>query len=137
VDYTADHIFHDLSIIKKTDMTPTQNENPPPKLHWQAENTHPELIEPLKKALREVTDPELGLDVVALGLIRDLKIQDQSAEIRMILTTPFCPYAAAMMEMTRQKAEVALGRPTTVEFGVEMWDMSMMEEGAASNWGLW
>jgi metal-sulfur cluster biosynthetic enzyme len=118
-------------------MSSTQNDNPPAKLHWQAEDTHPDLIEALKKALREVVDPELGLDVVALGLIRDLKIEDQSAEIKMILTTPFCPYAPAMMEMTRQKAEEALGRPTTVEFGVEMWDMSMMEEGATSNWGLW
>jgi len=118
-------------------MTANQNENPPQKLHWQAESTHPDLIEPFKKALREVVDPELGLDVVALGLIRDLKIQDQSAEVMMILTTPFCPYAPAMMEMTRQKAEVALGRPTTVEFGVEMWDISMMEEGADSSWGLW
>jgi metal-sulfur cluster biosynthetic enzyme len=118
-------------------MSPNQNQKPVSKHHWQAESTHPKLIEPFKKALREVVDPELGLDVVALGLIRDLKIEDQSAEIKMILTTPFCPYAPAMMEMTRQKAEEALGRPTTVEFGVEMWDMSMMEEGAASNWGMW
>ncbi len=121
----------------KEDTPLTQKDNPPVKLRWQAEDTHPELIEPIKKALREVVDPELGLDVVALGLIRDLKINDQSIEIKMILTTPFCPYAPAMMEMTRQKVEAALGRPTTVEFGVEMWDMSMMEEGATSNWGLW
>jgi len=118
-------------------MTTNQNENPPDKLRWQAETTHPKLIEPLIKALREVVDPELGLDVVALGLIRDLIIEDQSAKIKMILTTPFCPYAPAMMEMTREKAEAALGRPTTVDFGLEMWDKSMMEEGAAESLGLW
>jgi len=118
-------------------MSSPQNEQKPAHTLWQAESTHPSLIEPLKKALREVIDPELGLDVVALGLIRDVNILDNSAEIKMILTTPFCPYAPAMMETTRQKAEAALNVPTTVEFGVEMWDKSMMEEGAIDNWGLW
>ncbi len=118
-------------------MSTPQNEKSPSKHQWQAESTHPELVESFKKALRDVVDPELGLDVVSLGLIRDLTIQDESAEIKMILTTPFCPYAAAMMEMTRKKAEEALNRPTTVEFGMEAWDMSMMEEGASSSWGLW
>ena len=118
-------------------MTSSNKEEPKSKVIWQAESTHPVLVKKLKEALREVRDPELGLDVVALGLIRDLKIQDNSAQINMILTTPFCPYAPAMLEMTREKAETSLGLPTTVEFGLEAWDMSMMEEGAASDWGMW
>lgn len=108
-----------------------------PKVIWEAESTHPELIEPFKNSLREVMDPEIGLNVIELGLIRDLKVEDDHALMTMILTTPFCPYGPAMLEMTRKKAEEALNRPVHVEMGMEMWDFSMMEEGAGADWGLY
>ena len=104
---------------------------------WDAENTHPELVEAAKTSLREVKDPEIGLDVVALGLIRNLKIYNDSADLYMILTTPFCPYGPALLEMTRKKAEEALQRPVNIEIGLDMWDFSMMEEGTMPEWGLW
>ena len=105
-------------------------------LIWQAESTHPELAKASKDALREVVDPEIGLNIIELGLIRDLTIDDDQAHVDMILTTPFCPYGPALLEMARQKAEVALNRPTTIELGMEMWDPNMMEEGAGADWGL-
>lgn len=107
------------------------------KMTWQVEQTHPDLIEGFKSALREVIDPEIGLSVIELGLIRDLKIEENLAEITMILTTPFCPYGPAILEVTRQKAEAYLERPTTIDMGLEMWDFSMMEEGAAADWGIY
>jgi metal-sulfur cluster biosynthetic enzyme len=103
---------------------------------WVVESTHPELIEPLKEALRDVVDPEIGLNVIELGLIRDVEITGEKAHLVMILTTPFCPYGPALLEMTRQKAESALELPTTVEIGMEMWDPTMMEEGAGAEWGF-
>lgn len=106
------------------------------KIVWQAESTHPDLAEKAKTALREVVDPEIGLNVIELGLIRDLIVEDESANIRMIMTTPFCPYAPALLEMTRKKGESALERPTTIELGADMWDPSMMEEGAGAEWGF-
>lgn len=113
-------------------MTQTQ-EN---RLIWQSESTHPELSEELKENLREVIDPEIGLNIIELGLVRDVIVEDDKANLVMILTTPFCPYGPAMLDMTRKKAETSLERPTTIEMGVEMWDMSMMEEGAGAEWGL-
>ena len=106
------------------------------KLIWQADSTHPEKSENLRAALREVVDPEIGLNVIELGLIRDVWINEGKANLKMILTTPFCPYGPAMLDMTRQKAEKALGMSTTIEMGIEMWDFSMMEEGAGAEWGL-
>jgi metal-sulfur cluster biosynthetic enzyme len=106
------------------------------KVTWKVEETHPELFGPLQDALREVVDPEIGLNIVELGLIRDAEVETESAKITMILTTPFCPYGPALLEMTRQKAEGALGLPTEVEMGTEMWDLSMMEEGAGADWGM-
>ena len=105
-------------------------------LIWQADVTHPQLAEETKEALREVIDPELGLNIIELGLIRDVTIEDEKAHINMILTTPFCPYGPAILEMARQKAESALNQPTTIEIGMQMWDPTMMEEGVGADWGL-
>jgi len=107
------------------------------KVVWEAESTHPDLVETFKEKMREVIDPEIGLNVIELGLIRDLVIQDDQALVKMILTTPFCPYGPAMLEMARQKAEEALQLPATIEMGMEMWDFSMMEEGTGADWGIY
>jgi metal-sulfur cluster biosynthetic enzyme len=107
------------------------------KLLWQADSTHPELTGPLREALREVVDPEIGLSIVELGLVRDVVVEDNKATMTMILTTPFCPYGPALLDISRQKAEKALKRPTTIEMGMEMWDFSMMEDGAGASWGLY
>jgi metal-sulfur cluster biosynthetic enzyme len=103
---------------------------------WQAESTHPDLAEAVKTSLREVVDPEIGLNVIELGLVRDLEITEDRGKVTMIMTTPFCPYAPALLEMTRKKAESSLNRPTLIAMGTEMWDLTFMEEGAGAEWGL-
>jgi len=107
-------------------------------LHWGLEDTHPELVESTRAKLREVVDPEIGLDIIALGLVRDINIEDNgTARLKMILTTPFCPYGPAMVEMTRAKGQEALNMPVTVEMGMDVWDFSMMEDPSAMDWGLY
>jgi len=103
---------------------------------WEAEETNPELCDQLRKGWSEITDPELSLNIIQLGLIRNVKIQDDGAIVKMILTTPFCPYGPAMLESTRQKAEQILERPVGIDFAMENWDFSMMEEGLGGEWGL-
>jgi metal-sulfur cluster biosynthetic enzyme len=100
------------------------------------ETSHPELAGVAKDALREVVDPEIGLNIIELGLIRDVAISDETAHVNMILTTPFCPYGPALLEMARKKVEDSLSLTTTIEVGMEMWDPTMMEEGAGADWGL-
>jgi metal-sulfur cluster biosynthetic enzyme len=94
-------------------------------------------VDVVTEALKEVIDPEIGLNIIQLGLIRDVKIEDDSALVKMILTTPFCPYGPAMLENTRQKAETALNMPAHIDLGMDMWDFSMMEEGLGGDWGLY
>jgi metal-sulfur cluster biosynthetic enzyme len=107
-----------------------------PKPLWQIETDKPELVDIVDEAFRQVMDPELGLNILELGLIRDVQVQADSAHIVMIMTTPFCPYAPALLEKTRSKAESVINLPTTIEMGMEIWDPTFMEEGTGSDWGL-
>lgn len=108
----------------------------PNKVVWQADADAPEKAALVRDALREVVDPELGLNVIELGLIRNLDLMPDRAHITMILTTPFCPYGPALLEESRRKAQAAVGVPATIEMGMEMWSPEMMEEGAGADWGL-
>ena len=52
------------------------------------------------------------------------------------MTTPFCPYAPALLDMARTKVAESLGAETSIEMGMELWDLSYMEEGTGAEWGL-
>jgi len=92
--------------------------------------------EGLRDALRVVVDPEIGMNIVELGLIRAVELHEDRTHVVMIMTTPFCPYAPALLEKSRQVAHEYSGLPATIEMGLEMWDPTMMEDGAADDWGL-
>lgn len=106
-------------------------------IHWNIHDTHPDLVEPVREKLSEVVDPEIGLNIIQLGLIRNVEIDGTIARVKMVLTTPFCPYGPAMVDMTRQKAQEGLKIPVTVEMGMEPWDFSMMEDPSSMDWGLY
>lgn len=104
---------------------------------WDIGKSDRELAEKVHKALQEVVDPELGMNIVQLGLVRNVALEeDDSALVTMILTTPFCPYAPQLMEACRSKVEETLGMPTAIEMGREFWDRSMMDDEAI-DWGLY
>ncbi len=108
-----------------------------PRPKWHIEETHPGLFPPVDEAFRQVIDPEIGLNIMELGLIRDVIINEEDkAHVMMIMTTPFCPYAPALLESARTKAAEALERETTIEMGMEYWDPSYMEDGVGADWGL-
>lgn len=107
------------------------------KFTWEIETTHPDKHNDLIEGLSGITDPELGYSVLELGLVREIKLTPDSAYVRMLLTTPFCPYGPAMLEETRAKVEQILGVPTTIEFGTEPWTPDMMENDLFDpEWGL-
>ena len=97
--------------------------------------TREQKVELVRDALRQVIDPEIGLSVTELGLLREVQIEDDHAHLVMIMTTPFCPYAPQLLEASRQKAQETLWHTDHVEVGMELWDPSMAEEGVR-DWGL-
>ena len=94
--------------------------------------------EELLETLRSVVDPEIGLNIIELGLVRnlDMDAEKDSALITRILTTPFCPYGPQIIEQVRLVGNSVMPGGVRVEIGTELWDPSMMEEGAGGDWGL-
>ncbi len=69
--------------------------------------------EEIKKILENIKDPELGIDIVSLGLIRDISIDEvkensiSGVEVLMTLTTPFCPFADDLISEVESELEKA------------------------------
>ncbi|MDQ3492049.1 MAG: iron-sulfur cluster assembly protein [Chloroflexota bacterium] len=73
-------------------------------------------------ALRAVVDPEIGMNVVELALIRQVILGPGQTEIKMILTTPFCPYAGSMIQQVKEQAESVVDHEVKVTLLAERWD---------------
>ena len=73
-------------------------------------------------ALRGVVDPEIGMNVVELALIKQIILGPDSTEIKMILTTPFCPYAGSMIAQVKEQTETVVEHDVTVTLLAERWD---------------
>lgn len=59
--------------------------------------------ERIMQELETVMDPELGLDLVTLGLIYNIEIvNEKRAKITMTFTTPLCPFGPALKEDVTQ-----------------------------------
>ena len=56
----------------------------------------------VRNALKGVKDPELGLDLVVLGLVYDIEVKDADVKVTISLTSPMCPVAGQIVEDARQ-----------------------------------
>lgn len=93
----------------------------------------------IKKALRGVKDPEIGLDLVVLGLIYDIDIQDEGdVRVTMSLTSPMCPVAPQIVEEAKQAVEAVEGvRSAEVMLTFEpLWSPDRMDPIIRASLGL-
>lgn len=89
----------------------------------------------IKKALRQVFDPEIGLEVVQLGLIREIELGGDPAEIKMMLTTPFCPYGGWLIQQIKDVSESVSGKKIKVTVMPDLWSPEFMEDpGLLTGW---
>lgn len=87
--------------------------------------------------LRDVIDPELGVDIVSLGLVYDAEVVDGVARILMTTTTPACPLGAYLSDAVR-RALLDLGHVTRVEVEVThqpRWSPALMNDDAKAQLG--
>ncbi len=90
-------------------------------------------------ALRQVYDPEIPVNVYDLGLIYELKVDEEhNVEIVMTLTAPNCPMADYVVEMVKTAVEDV---PGVVSAKINLvfepvWDKSRMSEEALVELGL-
>ena len=57
------------------------------------------------RALGEVLDPELGLDIVSLGLVYELHLMGANVTVSMTLTTPGCPMHGSIRQAVLRTLE--------------------------------
>jgi len=101
---------------------------------WLKGEADPAMVEDL---LHQVIDPEIGVNIVDLGLVYDVQIIDRRAEIKMTLTTPGCPLSGYMEDSVHQ---TLWGAPGIDDVNLEIiweppWSTDMMTERAKRELG--
>ena len=90
------------------------------------------------KALREVDDPEVGINMVDLGLIYGIEINKGKVKVRMTFTTPLCPLGGLLVENVKERLKKVKGvKDVEVELVFdEPWTPERMSEDARKKLGL-
>lgn len=91
------------------------------------------------EALREVYDPEIPLNIYELGLIYEVKVEDDhSVQIKMTLTAPACPVAGSLPgEVERKVESIPEVKSANVELVWEPpWSRDRMSEAALLTLGM-
>lgn len=88
----------------------------------------------VRDALRGVIDPELGANVVDLGMVKQVTIADGQVTVKLVLTAPGCPLAG-LIAWQAQRTVAALPGVTGVQ--VEFLDEPWQPPGAAEDWQSW
>ena len=63
------------------------------------------LEETIREALRDVIDPEVGIDIVDLGLIKEIIVEGDRVEVDMVLTSKACPLVDHLTEQVKRRVE--------------------------------
>ncbi|WP_198428026.1 metal-sulfur cluster assembly factor [Nocardia bovistercoris] len=58
-------------------------------------------VEDIEEAMRDVVDPELGINVVDLGLVYGIKVENEIAKLDMTLTSAACPLTDVIEDQSR------------------------------------
>ena len=90
------------------------------------------------ECMKDVYDPEIPVNVVDLGLIYDLKVEDETVHLTMTMTAPGCPFGDALSTDAREKIIAGTGAKEAFVTMVTdpPWTPAMMTEDARKALGF-
>ena len=94
--------------------------------------------EQVRDALREVDDPEIGINIIDLGLVYEIGISTGCVHIKMTMTSPACPMHSYLSAVSRQAISRRFPNVTDVEIELVWdppWDPAKMSAAAKEQLG--
>ncbi len=93
--------------------------------------------EQIMTALKEIIDWEIGLNIVDLGLIYDLKVNNSNVYVKMTLTAPSCPMHSMFVKQVEEKIKKLGAEDVKVELTFDPpWTPDRLSEEAKKMLGL-
>ncbi len=88
--------------------------------------------------LSEVVDPEIGLNIVEMGLIYSVEINGESVDVKMTLTAPGCPLQNTLVSIAKDAIQQIQGiKNVNIQIVWDPpWHPSMMSEEAKKKLGF-
>ena len=92
----------------------------------------------VRQALRQVDDPEAGMNIVDLGLVYGIAVHEQHVHVELTMTTAACPMAEMIVEQAREVVQALL--PETAVADIELvweppWTPDRMSDFAREHFG--
>lgn len=114
-----------------TEMTCSSNDTSPPSA---------DKAERVRQLLRQIIDPEVGVNIVDLGLIYSIEVGEDIIWIKMTMTSPACPMGEMIQDEIRSVIAAAFGKQRNIGISlvwVPVWTPEMMSDEAkqALGWG--
>lgn len=94
--------------------------------------------ENIRESLKEVIDPEVGVNIVDLGLVYEVKINPEEVYIEMTMTSPTCPLSGVItrnMDQILRKTFPDLGEMTIELVWDPPWSPEKMSDAAKNQLG--
>ncbi len=75
----------------------------------------------IEEALQRVIDPEMALDIVALGLVYGVEATSERVKVDLTMTSAACPVAELITDEASHELQLALGPKVAIEIAM-VWD---------------
>ena len=96
------------------------------------------LIDRVRDALRDVIDPEAGINIVELGLVYRIELRAAALEVDLTMTSPTCPMGEMIEDDARQAIAAVLPADMTLALAIVWeppWSPERMSEKARGHFG--
>jgi len=95
--------------------------------------------EKVLEVLKDVKDPELGLSIVDMGLVYDIKIRKKSIKVVITLTSPMCPLGGIIIDEIEKRLSENFTNMEKFEVDITFdppWDYKKMSSDLQEKFGF-